>query len=174
MVKIPWEDQISYYSSSVKGSLGGKELEKYKQKWWDVWTTGMHSFTMCCLCFSSSLCLMQYFAFCHVQHSTDKCFCKGTGPQKKWCCHVYLCEHAPSCSTLQQRIRAFQDLPTKRFIFSFHNGPFFSWDVAHCQANVSLILQKGYSKVLYLIQYSCSLYRFCLTVMRVSLSTLLN
>lgn len=88
---------------------------------------------------------------------------------------VYICVSAHflavSCSSVSELFKICQP---KDLFFSFHNGPFFSWAVAHCQANVSLILQKGYSKVLYLIQYSCSLYRFRPTVMRVSLSTLLN
>jgi len=70
--------------------------------------------------------------------------------------------------------QSFSRFADQKIYFFLSQWSFFSWDVAHCQANVSLILQKGYSKVLYLIQYSCSLYRFCTTVMRVSLSTLLN
>lgn len=87
---------------------------------------------------------------------------------------MYICVSthllAAPCSSVSELFKICQP----KDLFFPSQWSFFSWDVAHCQANVSLILQKGYSKVLYLIQYSCSLYRFCLTVMRVSLSTLLN
>lgn len=33
----------------------GAEQVKYKQKWWDTWSTGMHSSSPCCSCSLSAL-----------------------------------------------------------------------------------------------------------------------
>ena len=145
-MKIPWEDQLSYYSSLVNGSLRGRELVKYKQKWWDIWSTGMHSFTMCCLCFSCAL--------CNASHTVKpcavliKCFCKGAAASMKWFWRVHLCERTPSwqCPTTALQSfsggRLFSRFANPKISFFPFTTVLFSWDMAHCQANVSLILER--------------------------------
>lgn len=145
-MEIPWEDQLSYYSSSVNGSLRGRELVKYKQKWWDIWRTGMHTFTMCCLCFPSALCSASH----SVKFGTAliKCFCKGTGWRMKRFCRVHLCEHTPSwhypTTALQSFLGGclFSRFANQKIYFFPFTPLLFSWDMAHCQANVSLILER--------------------------------
>ena len=161
-MEIPWEDQLSNYSSSINGSPRGKELVKYTQKWRGIWRTEVRSFTMCCFCFPFAL----HKASRSVKFGAAliKCFCKGTGPRMKWLCCVHLCERTPSwqCPTA-----ALQSFPggslfsrfanQKIYFFSFHNSSIFLGCGSlpeKCFTN----LRKRYPKVLYLIHYSCLLH----------------
>lgn len=159
-MEIPCEDQFSSYSRSTNGSLRGKALMKYKQKWWDIWRTRMHSFTMYRLCFPPP-----FSALCNVSHSAKfgealtKCFGKWTGSRMGWSYHVHLCEHTPwQCPTtaLQsftgRRLRA-RFVSQKTYCFSFPNSLIFLRH-SYLPAKRFIYLRKGCPNVLYLIQYS--------------------
>lgn len=150
-MEIPWEDQLSYYSSSINGSLRGKVVVKYKQKWWDIWRTGMRSFTMCCLCFPSALCLVQHLTLCSVL-CWSSVFAKEL--DQGWNGSAVCVRESSHLlgSVLQQHFRASQadagsqDLPIKRFPFSFHSPVFLG--CGSLPGKCFINLRKRYPKVL--------------------------
>lgn len=148
---IPWEDQLSSYSRSTNGSLRGKALMKYKQKWWDIWRTGMHSFTMCRLCFPPALCLVQCCTFSQVRRGADQVLLHWIKNGMVLPCapvraHTLAVSYNSASELLRQmlvlRICQSKDV----FFFSPFPTVQFSWDTAPCQANVSFILGRDVLK----------------------------
>lgn len=136
----------------------------------------MRSFTMCCLCFPSALCLVQHLTLCQARCCADQVFL-----QRNWIkdetvppcasvrAHTFLAVSYSSTSELLRRTLVLKICQSKDVLFPF-TTVLFSWDVAPCQANVSLILERDIPR--YLGTHGYAIRRFRLGGMHVALSTL--
>lgn len=163
-MEIPWEDQLSYYSSSVNGSLRGKRTSEIQTEMVGYLKNRNAQFYY----------VLPLFSFCplpcampHILSSSAQCWSSVFAKEldQGWNgSAVCICASSHLLgSVLQQHFRASQvdacsqDLPIKGFIFSFHNSSIF---LGHgsLPGKYFINLRKRYPEVLYLIQFSCLLH----------------
>lgn len=140
MVEIPWEDQLSYYSSSVNGSLRGKKLRNTNRNGRISEELECTVFLCAAFVFPLPRALCNALTLCQVQHSTNQVIL-----QRNWTTDEMILPCAPvGAHTLKCPSTALQSFSrfAKNIFYSFRNNFFFPWDMVHFQPNVSLILGK--------------------------------
>lgn len=95
-----------------------------------------------------SLCLVQCLTFCQVRRCADQVFLQRNWtkdetvlPRASVRAHTFLALSYNSTSELLRRMLVLKVCQSKDLFFPF-TPLLFSWDMAHCQANVSLLLER--------------------------------